>query len=114
MSMIRPATSDCCCTSFFMPVRLVVGARLPLDIPVPGIFEEDCPEYVLAGKAGAGDDTRAQLMHEVKHLLVSLPGVVSVPVAPAHQSKKKVESRGGAVVQGSLACCRPLRLPVPE
>src|SRR2546426_800165 len=29
-------------------------------------------------------------------------------------SEKPVESRGGAVAEGSLACCRPLRLPVPE
>src|SRR5262249_614714 len=45
-----------------------------------GVFEEDGPQNALAGEVGAGDDARAHVMHEIKHLVVILPGVVFDPV----------------------------------
>ncbi len=46
----------------------VVRARLPLDVPVHGSLEQDGAKNPPAGEAGAGNDARAHLMHDRKHL----------------------------------------------
>src|SRR6516165_8155862 len=38
------------------------------------------PKNPLAGEAGTRDDARAHLMHELKHLIVVIPGVILDPV----------------------------------
>src|SRR5262249_58314019 len=51
-----------------------------LDVPVDGVFEQDGGKNPLACEAGTGDDARAHLMHELKHLIVVVPGVIFDPV----------------------------------
>src|SRR5215470_2405135 len=60
--------------AFYAPE--VIGGRLFFDLPLHGVFEQDGPNNPLAGEAGAGDDARAHLVHEIKHLIVVGPGVV--------------------------------------
>jgi hypothetical protein len=54
----------------------VICGWLSLDLPVHGVFEEDCANNPFTGKAGAGYHARPHLMHEIKHLTVVVPGVV--------------------------------------
>ena len=54
-------------------VPQIVRGRLPLDVPVHGVLEQDGGKNPLAGEAGAGDDARAHLMHERKHLILVGP-----------------------------------------
>ena len=51
----------------------IVRGRLPLDVPVHGVLEQDGAKNPLAGEAGAGDDARAHLMHDRKHLILVGP-----------------------------------------
>ena len=56
-------------------VPKIVRGRLPLDVPVHGVLEQDGGKNPLAGEAGAGDDARAHLMHDRKHLILVGPGI---------------------------------------
>jgi hypothetical protein len=42
----------------------IVRGRLPLDVPVNGVFKQDGGKNPLAGETGTGNDARAHLMHE--------------------------------------------------
>ena len=53
----------------------IVRGRLPLDVPVHGVLEQDGGKNPLAGEAGAGDDARAHLMHDRKHLVLVGPRI---------------------------------------
>ena len=53
----------------------VVRGRLPLDVPVHGVFKQDGGKNPLAGEAGAGNDARAHLMHDRKHLILVGPSI---------------------------------------
>ena len=65
-------------------VPQIVRGRLPLDVPVHGVLEQDGGQNPLAGEAGAGDEARAHLMHERKHLLLVGPR----PVFDAIQTQR--------------------------
>ena len=54
-------------------VPKIVRGGPPLDVPVHGVLEQDGGENPLAGEAGAGDDARAHLMHDRKHLILVGP-----------------------------------------
>ena len=58
-------------TRFTVPE--IVRGRLSLDVPVHRALEQDRAENSVAIKAGAGDDARAHLVDERKHLLVVGP-----------------------------------------
>ena len=51
----------------------IVRGGLPLDVPVHGVLEQDGGNNPLAGEAGAGNDARAHLMHDRKHLILVGP-----------------------------------------
>ena len=59
--------------SFHVPE--IVRGWLPLDVPVHRVLEQDGAKNPLAVEAGAGDDARAHLMHERKHLILVGPGI---------------------------------------
>src|SRR5882724_9668456 len=54
----------------------IVRGRLPLDLPIHGVLEQDGGENALPGERGAGHDARAHLMHDGKHLLLVGPRLV--------------------------------------
>src|SRR2546426_7291964 len=54
-------------------VPKIVRGRLPLDVPVHGVLEQDGGKNPLADEAGAGNDARAHLMHDRKHLILVGP-----------------------------------------
>ncbi len=51
----------------------IIRGRLSADVPIHRSLEEDRGENPVAVKAGAGDDARAHLMHERKHLFLVGP-----------------------------------------
>ena len=51
----------------------IICGRLSSDIPVHGTLEQDRAHNSVTVKAGAGDDARAHLVHERKHLFVVGP-----------------------------------------
>src|SRR6266536_420622 len=51
----------------------IVRGRPPLDVSVHGVLEQDGGNNPLAGEAGAGNDARAHLMHDRKHLILVGP-----------------------------------------
>src|SRR6266436_2446126 len=61
-------------------VPQIVRGRLPLDVSVHGVLEQDGSKNPLAGEAGAGDEARAHLMHERKHFLLVGPRTFFDPV----------------------------------
>ena len=61
----------------------IVRGRLPVDVPVHCVLEQDCAKNPVAGEARAGDDSRAHLMHERKHLCVIRPCTFRDPVRRA-------------------------------
>jgi hypothetical protein len=54
-------------------VPQIVCGRLPPDVPVHGVLEQDGGENPLAGEAGVSHEASAHLMHERKHLLLVGP-----------------------------------------
>src|SRR6476620_146444 len=56
-----------------LQVPKIIPGRLSVDVPIHRSLEEDRSENPIAVKARAGDDTRAHLMHERKHLLLVGP-----------------------------------------
>jgi hypothetical protein len=53
----------------------IVRARLPLDLPVHGVLEQDSAKNPLAGEARAGNKARAHPMHDTKHLSLVGPRI---------------------------------------
>jgi hypothetical protein len=53
----------------------IVRARLPLDLPVHGVLEQDSAKNPLAGEARAGNNARAHPMHDTKHLSLVGPRI---------------------------------------
>src|SRR4030095_16764230 len=57
----------------FLHVPKIVGGRLPLDVSVHCVLEQDGGNNPLACKAGTGNDACAPLLHERKHLTLVGP-----------------------------------------
>src|SRR5438105_1683263 len=57
-------------------VPQIVRGRLPLDIPVDRVLEQDGADDALAGEAGARHDARAHLVHDLEHLCLAGPRVL--------------------------------------
>jgi len=58
----------------------IVRSRLPPDVPVHGVLEQDSAKNPLAGETGAGNNARAHLMHDRKHLVIIGPRIFFDPV----------------------------------
>jgi hypothetical protein len=58
----------------------VGGRRLPADLAVHRVLEQDRAEDAVAAEARARDDARAHLVHEVEHLLLARPSLLVEPV----------------------------------
>ena len=58
--------------TFYVPK--VISRRLSLDVPVHCVLEQDGANNPLPVKSGAGNETRAHLMYQRKHLLFVGPG----------------------------------------
>ncbi len=56
-----------------LQIPKIICGWLSFDIPVHGALEQDRAHNSVTVKAGAGDDARAHLMHEGKHLFVVGP-----------------------------------------
>ena len=54
-------------------VPKIVRCRLPLDVPVHRVLEQDGANDSLAGEARAGNHARAHLVHDRKHLVLVGP-----------------------------------------
>src|SRR5215472_8401393 len=78
-AMICLAISNCWLTMFLMLAGLVICGRLSLDLPVHGVFEEDCANNPFAAEAEAGYDARPHLMHEIEHFNGNV-GIIRSPV----------------------------------
>src|SRR5215510_11847519 len=57
--------------TFYVPKK--VSRRLPLDVPVYGVLEQDGANNPLSGKGGAGNHAGAHLVHDCKHLILVGP-----------------------------------------
>ena len=51
----------------------IVRGGPPLDVPVHGVLEQNGGNNPLAREARAGNDARAHLMHDRKHLFLAGP-----------------------------------------
>src|SRR5207248_5236979 len=63
-----------------LDVPEIIRRRLPLDVPVHRVLEQDGPNNPLPVEAGAGDDASPHLMHNHKHPLLVGPGTFFDPV----------------------------------